>query len=189
MMWVSFLGLTLLPILSSTGLVPAERSDGSLDSLLSLPVKPSRILAAKTVMGLILCIGPMATATLVSLLVAGGRELPGYEMVAFYAGSTVTTLSLFIWMLALTIRLPNEARAGLLAMGVLILWLLATAALAIPSVPSLAMSISPFALVYGVTDQFARTPPVIAALAAQALIAMALWFWAAKKISGLEDRP
>src|ERR1700722_4488605 len=65
---VCFLGVTLLPVLSSTGLVPAERSEGSLESLLALPVKSWRILLAKTAMGLLLCTGPLLAAAAASLL-------------------------------------------------------------------------------------------------------------------------
>ena len=52
-------------------------------------------------------------------------------------------------MLALTIRLPSEARAGLLAWALLIFWILATGGSGVPSVPPLVFGISPFAFVYG----------------------------------------
>ena len=83
-MWVCFLGLTLLPVLSSTGLLPAERSEGSFESLLALPVPPWRILMAKTAMGIVLCAGPMFAAAVASLLVAGGRELTSDAMLVLY---------------------------------------------------------------------------------------------------------
>jgi len=193
MMWVSFLGMTMLPVLSSTGLVPAERGEGSLVSLLALPVKPSRILASKTAMGIALCVGPMLVAAVVSLLAAGGREMPDTVIVAFYASSTVATLSLFIWMLALTIQLPSEARAALLGVGLLVFWLMATAALAFPpSVPRLALAISPFALVYGTAQQAVEGQsaplPVALVLAVQAGIALALWIWASRRLSNLEGQ-
>ena len=38
----------------------------------------------------------------------------------FRAGAA--SVALLIWMMALTIRLPNEGRAALLSMGVLVLW-------------------------------------------------------------------
>jgi ABC-type transport system involved in multi-copper enzyme maturation permease subunit len=155
MMWVCFLGLTMLPVLSSTGLVPAERGEGTLESLLALPVAPRKILAAKVLMGTLLCIAPMFVASLLSLLVAAGREMPANSIIAFYIASTMTTLVLFGWMTALTIRLPSETRAALLGVGVLILWMLITQGLAFPSVPRLAMAISPFGIVYGTTGESA----------------------------------
>ncbi|MGD0767747.1 MAG: ABC transporter permease [Tepidisphaeraceae bacterium] len=186
--WVNFLGMTMLPVLSSTGLVPAERGEGSLESLLALPVKPWRILAAKTAMGIALCIGPMLVAAVVSLLVAGGREMPDSAVVAIYAKSTVATLSLFIWMLALTIQLPSEARAALVGVGLLVFWMLASAGLADPSVPRWALAISPFALFYGVADQIAEPLPAVIVLAVQAGIALGLWIWASKRLSNLEGQ-
>jgi len=185
--WVCFLGMALLPVLSSSGLVPAERSERSFESLLALPVPRWRILAAKTAMGVVLCAGPMIVAALASLLVAGGREMTGGEMIALYVRSTAAAVLLFVWMLALTIRLPNETRAGLLGLGVLIFWIIATLGLAYPSVPSSAMTISPLAFVYGFFNDFVGEPPLVGVVAAQAAIAAALWCWAARQM-GAEDR-
>src|ERR1043165_6112612 len=58
-MVVSAVGMLLLPILSAASLFPAERGEGSFESLIALPVAPSRILAAKTAAGLLLCAGPI----------------------------------------------------------------------------------------------------------------------------------
>jgi hypothetical protein len=183
-MWVCFLGLTLLPVLSSTGLLPAERSEGSFESLLALPVPPWRILMAKTAMGIVLCAGPMFAAAVASLLVAGGRELTSDAMLVLYGRSVLAALSLFIWMLALTARLPNEARAGMLAIGVLILWMLATAGLADPSVPPLAFAVSPFSLVYGYSNGFSAAPPLVLVLAVQVVILSLLWLWTSRRLVG-----
>ena len=194
-MWVCFVGVMLLPILSSTGLVPAERGEGSLEMLLALPVKPGRILAAKIIMGVLLCAGPMMVAMVLSVLVAGGREVPGSAMIVFYVSSTLTTLFLFAWMTALTIRLPGETRAALLSVGILILWLMATQGLARPGVPGAAMMVSPFGLVFGVvkgSDNADSTFvfnsggaviwPALGALAVQVVIAALLWWYAARKL-------
>jgi hypothetical protein len=191
-MWVCFLGLTMLPVLSSTGLVPAERAEGSFESLLALPVTSGEILGAKTAMGIMLCAGPMLVAAGVSLLVAGGREMTDSSMIAFYGGAIMTTLWLFIWMLALTIQLPSEARAALLGVGVLIFWMMATGGLARASVPRLAMTISPFALVYRVTSRSLETQPdpapTAAVLAIQGVIAVALWMWACRRLGDVEGK-
>jgi ABC-type transport system involved in multi-copper enzyme maturation permease subunit len=191
MMWVGFLGLTLLPILAATGLVPAERGEGSMDSLLALPVKTSQILAAKALMGLALCVGPMLVAATISLVIAGGREIPVAYMLAFYVATTLTTVSLLAWMIALTIRLPSETRAALLSVGILILWMLATAGLTYQSVPGIGLAISPFSFVYGVggkdepmhiwwmsdVDLFSK---MVIALTAQVVIGWTLWKYAVK---------
>jgi hypothetical protein len=116
-------------------------------------------------------------------------------MLLFYAGSLVTTLSLFFWMLALTIRLPSETRAALLGVGILILWMMATVGLAYPSVPRLVMVISPFALVYRVVNEtdgpgsINSLPSinevffVVVTLAAQALIVRLLWAYASRRVA------
>jgi hypothetical protein len=185
--WVCFLGMALLPVLSASGLVPAERSEGSFASLLALPVSRWRILAAKTAMGLVLCAGPMIAAALGSVLMAGGREMTSGVMLALYARATATGVLLFIWMLALTIRLPNETRAGLLGIGVLIFWIMATLGLAYQSVPPSAMTVSPLAFVYGFFNDFVGEPPLVGVMAAQIFIAVVLWCWASRQMGG-EDR-
>ncbi|MGA2233069.1 MAG: ABC transporter permease [Tepidisphaeraceae bacterium] len=181
--WVCFLGLALLPILSSTGLIPAERADDTFESLLALPVAPWRILVAKTLMGLLLCAGPMILAALVSVAIAGNREMSSADMLYFYARSTFTTLSLFIWMLALTAQLPSETRAGLLAMGLLVFWLLATAGLVQPSVPLLAFAVSPFAFVYRDADPAGNAPTLLVNLAVQVAILSLLWLWTTRRLT------
>ena len=85
-------------------------------------------------------------------------------------------------MLALTARLPNEARAGMLAIGVLILWMLATAGLADPSVPPLAFAVSPFSLVYGYSNGFIAAPPLVLVLAVQVVILSLLWLWTSRRL-------
>lgn len=189
-MFVCFLGVALLPVLSSTGLVPAERSEGSFESLLALPVAPWRILAAKTAMGFLLCAGPLIFAGVVSILTAGGREMTDDAMFALYARSALAAISLFVWMLALTIRLPNETRAGLLAMGLLIFWILATSGLSYPSVPPLLFDISPLAFVYmrKTREQVITMPPLAAVLAVQAGIVVLLWAWASRQLAGAEGQ-
>ena len=83
-LWVCFVGFGLLPVLASTGLVPPERSEGSLESLLAYAHCAWRILLAKTLMGLLLCVGPMLIAAVVSLLTAANREMTTGEMLFLY---------------------------------------------------------------------------------------------------------
>ncbi len=189
-LFVCFLGIALLPVLSSTGLVPAERSEGSLESLLALPVASWKILAMKTAMGILLCAGPLMFAGAVSILIAGGREMTTGVMFAYYARSALTAISLLVWMLALTIRLPNETRAGLLAMGLLIFWMLATAGLGVPSVPPLLLDISPLAFIYmrKTREQVITMPPLAVVLAVQAGIVLLLWLWASRQLAGTEGQ-
>ncbi len=148
--WVCGLGMVALPVLASTGLVPAERAEGSLESLVALPVSPGRILAAKAALGLLLCVGPLAAAAVASVAMAGGREMTGGDLVALYARSAAAAVALFAWMLALTVRLPTEARAAMVAVGVIVLWLLAAAGLGDTPHRWLTFALTPFALVYDI---------------------------------------
>ena len=158
--WVAVVGVFILPVLSSTGLMPAERAEGSFEALISMPVRPRQVLAAKAVLGVVLVVGPMAVAAAVSLALAGGREMTAGAMLAFYVRATASAVALLAWMVALTVRLPNEARAALLAVGVVIIWLLLSVALAAPAVRNPAFAASPFAFVYQFVqpDRFVRPP-------------------------------
>jgi ABC-type Na+ efflux pump permease subunit len=190
MMWVCLIGI-LLPVTYATGLVPAERGEGTMESLLSLPVSPLRILLAKTLMGLVLCIAPLLLAALVSLLVTQGREITQQEMLGFYARSTLTTISLFIWMIALTIRLPNETRGALLAVGILVFWGIGTPALAYPPLHWLGygLAASPLSFVHRFYGENSFSPPLVLEIAVQAAVAVLLWWWASRNLaSPAEDR-
>jgi ABC-type Na+ efflux pump permease subunit len=185
-MWVCFLGFSLLPILASTGLVPAERSDGTLEALLSLPVTPRRILTVKTAIGLLLVAGPMIAAAIVSLALAANREMDAVAMLMLYARSTLTALSLFIWMMALTIRLPSEARAAMLALGVLILLAFVASARQVnPHVPMIVAEISPLSFIMheAAADAQIAPPPLVAIVGVQLGIAAALWTWASRSLA------
>lgn len=183
--WACAIGVLVLPVLSATGLVPAERGEGSFESLVSLPVTPRDILLAKTVAGVGLCVGPMVVATAVSLAIAGGREMYASAMVAFYARATLASVALLVWMVALTVRLPTEARAALLAMGVLVLWALATAGLGIPlaspnlgvphAVSAAGFAISPFAFLFPLNGQLPNAPPLWATVPVQAVVSTLAW--------------
>jgi hypothetical protein len=173
--WVCFLGVMGLPVLASTALVPAERADGGLASLVALPVTPARILAAKTLLGLLLCAGPLLVAGAVSVVLAGGREVYTGEIVATYGRSALSASALFVWMLALTVRLPNEARAALLAVGVLVLWMLASAGLTLPPLRATAFAASPFAFVWPFGDDLGPGPALLRVVVVQLAVLGGLW--------------
>ncbi len=186
-MWVCSLGIGLLPILSATGFVPAERSEGSLESLLSLPVRPRQILLAKLIVGALLCAAPLIVAALASLLLAGDREVTTSEMLSLFARSTLTALSLFIWMMALTIRLPSEARAAMLSVGILILWIMITGTLALEEkyIPTFAWAISPMAPVFH--DFYDREGSDVIAPVMHALVGLALFTWSVRQVQNVEE--
>lgn len=123
------LGVLLLPILSAAGLFPAERGEGTLKTLLALPVTRSKLLAAKMILGTALCAGPLLAAAAVSVLVAGGREISDSAMFAIFWRAIASGVFLFVWMFALTVRSPSEGRGAALAVGILVCWLIVTSGL------------------------------------------------------------
>ncbi len=186
-LWICLFGFTLLPVLTCTGLIPAERSDGTMESLLALPVTPREILMVKSGIGLLLCAGPMIVAAVISLAMAGNREITTSSMIMLYVRSTLTGLSLFIWMQTLTIRLPSEARAAMLAVGLLIFWFIASEGLIQPQVPLTLAAISPLCFVHGAASSDVSAPPLAVALLVQGLLAIGLWFWASRSLENGRD--
>lgn len=201
MMSVIWLGICLLPVLAAMGMVAPERADGSIHSLLALPTSTRRILAAKTLLGLALCAAPLITAAIASCLIAGGREVSVWRIIDLHARGVAVALALFIWMLACSIHLGSEARAGLIGLGLLVFWLLASMGLFIGPYSSpgrfppwsgrlhwisplnpLAQAICPFAFL----DSFPHSPPLALAAAMQIPIGIALWFWAVSRLHSSE---
>lgn len=184
--WVCFLAVALLPVLASTGLVPAERDDGTLETLLALPVHARRIFLAKTLVGVLLVAGPLLVTAAASLAVAGGREMSAGQMAGFYLRTTATALVLFFWMFALTVRLPNETRASLITLAILIMALLVTLAIRefrsdYHRSGSPLWLISPFVYLINRGDETPRATLQLAAALVQAAIALLLWLWAARQ--------
>jgi len=70
----------LLAILAAMSPVAGERSEGTLSMLLGLPLRPWKTLLIKTLMALVVCLGPIVTMLIVSLAVAGGREAATWDI-------------------------------------------------------------------------------------------------------------
>src|SRR3954466_797117 len=60
--WLCFLAVILLPVMASTGLVASEREEGTMETLLSLPVTAGRIFWTKALTGVMLTAGPLLVA-------------------------------------------------------------------------------------------------------------------------------
>jgi hypothetical protein len=192
------LGVLLLPILAAAGLIPAERGQGTLRTLLALPVAPWKVLACKAISGALLCAMPLFAAATISLLMAGGREISVTTLLGIYTRSALVGIGLFVWMFSLTAGSHNEGRAAALSVGILVCWLMATSALlatihtrsgyGIPdSHPAIVLwTACPFVFVF--------TPQELslgAGLGVQALIAAGLWLLAVRTMTTarVEDKP
>jgi len=111
-----------LPIFVGMDLVAGDRSTGSLESLLKLPVPAREILLVKLGVGAMACIGPIVVATVVSCVVAGGREMSTARILQLYAGMAGFALVLLAWVAAFGVRQPTEARAALVGLAVVFAW-------------------------------------------------------------------
>jgi len=111
-----------LPIFVGMDLVAGDRSSGSLDSLLKLPVRPRSILLVKLGVGVLTCIAPILAAGVISCVVAGDRELSTARILQVYAGMAGLSVVLLVWVAAFGVRQPTEARAALVGLEVLLGW-------------------------------------------------------------------
>lgn len=192
-MWACCIGIAMLPVLASSGLVPAERSERSFESLLALPISSRKILLAKIVIGVMLCVVPLAVAGAISMAMAAGREMDGAAIAGLYGRSMLTSICLLAWMMALTIQLPNETRAGLIAVGIFIIWMLATAGL-VWTRSDYFFALSPICFLFHrqIPQQTWPSAPIpwLLGLIYQGLLCILLWWWAASRLAGqTEEQP
>jgi hypothetical protein len=181
MMWICLIGL-LLPVSYASGLLPAERSDGFFEPLIALPIAPWKILAVKTVVGLLQCVVPIMVAMLISVLWFGGREIESASIIALYGRAAFAAILLFMWILALTSQLPSEVRAGLLGVGILICWLMIDLGLGESSYANFTAAISPIGFVVQHTPR-RESPAWKTAFVVQSIVAVLLWWWTSRRIS------
>ncbi|MHC5035271.1 MAG: ABC transporter permease subunit [Planctomycetota bacterium] len=121
-----FVGAFLWPIFVAMGLVAYERGEGSLHSLLALPVRPALVVALKVLSGTVACLVPLASSALIACFVAGGREVPIAEMLVFYSACPAVALCLMLWTLCFSVRQPSEGRAGLVGVGLMLIFFLSS---------------------------------------------------------------
>jgi ABC-type transport system involved in multi-copper enzyme maturation permease subunit len=115
-------GSILMALFVGMGLIAAERNEGSLGMLLALPVRPWKIFTVKMAMGALVCTVPIVGCMAVSLAVAGGREMSATRIAMSYLGGIAFSVVMLVWMVAFSIRQPNEARTGLVGIEVFVGW-------------------------------------------------------------------
>lgn len=191
--------VALLPVLTTMGLMPAERANGTLAALLALPVPPRRVLAAKALLGALLSAGPLAAAGLVSLVLAGGREMASADVAGLFLRSVAAALSLYAWMFVLAVRLPSEARAGFVSVGVLVGWAIVYTGAAFGLLPNWLWVLCPFIFKTGGFEFTGLVPYVhpsalmarwLVAGLCQSAVAALLWVIVARRFDpSTEGRP
>jgi hypothetical protein len=176
----------LLPILAAMDLVAGERADGSLSTLMSMPVRPSVVLAVKMIVGSVAYIIPQAAGMLAAILIAGGRELPASFFVRVFAGCTAFGLCLLVWTVALAIRQPSEARVALVGLAIVILWCgVGMAGETVFSLPTdwFFLVFTPFGYLAAGLDRVRESFAL--AVFTQGLAAVGLFAWAAGRLGRL----
>lgn len=181
MIWVCLIGL-LLPISYCSGLLPAERADGYFESLIAIPVKPRKILLAKTALGVAMCVIPMLISMGIALVLAGSREATDDEIAALFGRSIVAAIALFMWIFAVTSQLPGETRATLVGLAV---WFgLAIISMGLQTWESerIAAVFTPLYLAIEPYEHFSATPTILG-ITFQGGLAVLFWFWTSHRFT------
>ncbi len=180
------IAVLLLPVLVSMGLVAPERADGSLQSLRAMPVSAWTIMTIKILIGLVVSAGPVAAAAAITCLIAGGREMSVTQILVIYARCLGVVLSLMLWMLAVGVELPSESRAGMMGMGVMIIWLLVAGGLLRVDISWL-WALCPFGFMFQRLPAMGNIASLWAMVGVQTLVGVGLWAWTAWRL-GKEQR-
>src|SRR3712207_2884161 len=118
------LGGMFFPLMVAMGLIAPERAEGTIVRLLALPVPTWKVLAAKALVGGVVCGAPMVASAVIAAAVAGDREMSWGQLIGFYGMAVGVTFSVFTWLTAAGVRQPSEARVGLVGIGMLVGWIL-----------------------------------------------------------------
>lgn len=177
-LFTMLIGAFLLPLVAAMGLVAPERADGTMNTLIAMPVQPWMPLTVKLAVGLLGAVLPLVTAAVASVSIAGGRELPASAVITIYTSGAMFGAILVIWTLALSVRLSSEAAVGLAGMAVVAGWALLIILFEPSKHDFVFMTISPFGILDRGVD--AHRGPGLPAFATQVLIAAGLLVWAAR---------
>jgi ABC-type transport system involved in multi-copper enzyme maturation permease subunit len=178
-------GSILMALLVGMGLIATEKSEGSLAMLLTLPVRPWKIFAVKMTMGMLVCVGPIASCMALSLVMAAGREMSASRIIVPYLGGIAFSTVILVWMVAFSIGQPSEARAGLVGIAVFMAWLFIIFLEEVFLRPStyLSLVITPFGIFDGTLDRNYDILPKV--IPVQFVMGFCLVVWAAYRFGKL----
>lgn len=171
---VLIVSVVVLPIFICMA-IGAEWASGSLAMLLSRPVPPWRVLAVKTVVGCATCLAPVLTIGLMAWLLMGPKVAQKLAIGQSTLLAGLAAVTVYIWMLALSSRRPNEAAVGLTCL----LFLVVCAVLSV-LLDELHMEM---AFTYGARDRLWETYPLWTAVLIGTITALH-WVWAAWLFGG-----
>lgn len=108
--------------------VGGERQNGSFGFLMTLPIRPWKVLLSKLVVAMIGVAIPLTASWFLFVVMAGERELVRPFMQYGFLGGMVGSTSMTCWVICVGIRQPTEARVAMTGLGVLfVMWLLLVA--------------------------------------------------------------
>jgi ABC-type transport system involved in multi-copper enzyme maturation permease subunit len=186
-MFSMIVGGIFFPLMVAMGLIAPERAEGTIVRLLALPVPPWKVLAAKMVMGWVVCVAPLLASAAVAAIVAGDRELAWKDFAVIYAIAVSMSVATLAWLTAAGVRQPSEARAGIAGIAVLFAWFLVVATCAMlgaevfqhTHLDEWVAAATPM----GMTMLRSEFVPPAAVIAIQlASVALVLW-WSARRIA------
>ena len=185
----ALIGAMLIPVFVAMGLIAPDRADGSFATLMALPVRPIKVLAAITFSGVVQCVVPLAASGLVAWAIAGGRELTGGDIVRVHAIAAALSVVLLIWTFSFSVRQGHESRVGLIGLAVLIGWGLSVmiAGVVLPLWMLVSghalMSVHPLAMMRFLAREVAGPSEVALTICVQIAMVGLLWWWALRRVA------
>lgn len=180
------IGGMFFPLMVAMGLIAPERAEGTIVRLLALPVPVWMVLAAKALVGGVVCVTPMVVSAVIACVVAGDREMPWGELIGLYGIGTGVTFSVFTWLTAAGVGQPSEARVGLVGIGLFVAWVLLIGVMsALGSELHAARSAGEWISVacpVGLLSLKSDMVPPAGVIAVQGCGIAAVWWWAAWRI-------
>ena len=117
-------GSALMALFVSMGLFACERNEGTLGTLLVLPVEKWKVFAVKMGVGALVCAGPVILVGVLVFIIGGGRELSARQTGMYFSVGIVFGVAAFVWMAVFGVRRASETKAGLVGIAVLVGWFL-----------------------------------------------------------------
>lgn len=116
-------GVCLMPVFIAMGLFADELHEGSMFMQLGLAVEPWKVYVVKILVGSAVCLLPIVLSIVAAMVTVRGREVSTQRIGQFFYAMPFAFIFL-LWTTAFGIRLDNEAKVALVALGIGIGWLL-----------------------------------------------------------------
>ena len=114
------LGVTLLPIFQTMGLIAPSRADRSFESLMSLPLETRRLFRLVVCTGMVGTWVPIVAAAALALFMVGGREVQANSIAGAAIEAIVLASLMALWTLCLSVRQRHESGVGLTGLVVVV---------------------------------------------------------------------